>query len=66
MIGAAISVTVVSFALLIAAYTGNPWATVAPGVLFVFVAFPRWRSKMYRLVDKAVSKVFRHDRCNHE
>jgi hypothetical protein len=57
---------IVAAALLLAARTDNPWAVVGPGVLFVFVVFPRWRSKMYRLAEKAigaVTRMFKNDRC---
>lgn len=47
-------------AVLIAAYTGSAWASVAPCSLFAFVAFPRWRTKFYRLLNKLVA---RRDRC---
>lgn len=52
---------VAGLAVLIGAYTSNPFATVAPCTLFAFVAFPQWRTKFYRLLNKLVS---RHDRCN--
>lgn len=63
------STLIVSAALIIAAWTGNPWACVAPGALFIFVAFPKWRGRMYRLADKgvgAIGRVFKRDRCNPE
>jgi hypothetical protein len=49
-------------AVLIATFTGNAWAAVAPSTLFAFVVFPRWRGKLYRLVDKLIDR-FGHDRC---
>lgn len=48
---------VVGIAVLIAAYTGNPWAACVLATLFVFVIFPRWRSKVYHLLDKLISKL---------
>lgn len=57
---------IVGTALLLAAYTGNAWAGIGPCVLFVFVVFPRWRSKTYRLVDNAISAMRRNrpDGCD--
>jgi hypothetical protein len=57
--------SVVALAVLIAAYTGNPWAACVLATLFVFVIFPRWRSKVYRLLDKLLSKLARrgNDSC---
>ncbi len=49
--------TVAGLAVLIAAYTGNAWASIAPCGLFAFVMFPRWRTKLYRLIDKLVERV---------
>lgn len=52
-------------AVLIAVYSGNAWAALTPTVLFVFVLFPRWRSKLYRLIERAVEKVGGgNDRCD--
>ncbi len=48
-------------AVLIAALTGNAWAAVVPSTLFAFVVFPRWRGRLYRLVDKLID-TFGHDR----
>jgi hypothetical protein len=45
---------VVGTAVLIAAYTANPWVALVSGILFVFVTFPRWRGKTYRLVEDLI------------
>lgn len=51
--------SIVGIAVLIAAYTGNPWAACVLATLFVFVIFPRWRSKVYHLLDKIITKLAR-------
>lgn len=56
--------SVVAAAVLIAAYTGNPWSACVLATLFVFVIFPRWRAKVYRLIEKLITKlVTKNDSC---
>ena len=55
---------VVGIAVLLAFYTGNPWASLVAAGLFLFVIFPRWRSKLYRLIDKAIERFIGNDSCD--
>lgn len=52
-------------ALLFSIHTGNAWVALVSAFIFVFTWFPQWRTKMYRLLDKAIGmlKRNRHDSC---
>lgn len=54
-------------AVLIAVYSGNPWAGLVPCVLFVFVFFPRWRRKIEVMIGKLIESLRgRNDSCGPE
>jgi hypothetical protein len=57
------SCAVVGTALLMTAYTGSAWGLSVLGMLFVFVLFPRWRTKAYRLAWRIVGSK-NHDSCD--
>jgi hypothetical protein len=50
------SCLVVAAALLMTAWTGSPWGLSVLGMLFIFVVFPRWRGKAYRLAYRLTRK----------
>lgn len=53
---------IVGIAVLIAAYSGNPWASCVLAVLFVFVMYPRWRRTIENLISKLIEKGGPDDR----
>ena len=55
---------IAGLAVLLAAYTGNGWASIVPGILFIFVFFPKWRGKVYRLADKITRKIGGRNACD--
>jgi hypothetical protein len=60
---------IMAFGLLaLAIHVGNPWIAVIAAFIFVWTWFPRWRSRWYKLLDKAIGmlKGSRHHRCDPE